>query len=808
MKKLNTWIISSIILLLALIATNITIIKASGGISDSDGLAAAPTGVNIGFLSQGSLFTQGSSTTLPSTVKSGHVVEIINGGNQNQVSSIWSNPADGIDNYFDAGKKQTLSAWIFMGGSSYHGSEGLVFVLQNSGPKAIAMNGNNIAGGESLGVWGSDLKKRKNSSAMALTAIQNSWALEFDGVPTGSQDGNAVYGKTVVANPGETLDSYQKGVNNTLLDFQGNSLNRGFKEMWGHLAWSYPGDKDAYLNIGTYNYGNILPDNGPIYELVHNDIDETDFVTPSSAALAWHHLTVTYTPPEAGSTNATLKYVFNDKTIEGLEPPSEDRDQQLITRELKLDLSKLNATTGTKLYYGFVGTNSIAMNSATNAVVFEELPSLVEADKNAYVVDETNKTKVSSSTDVMKDNDKTLTETTTVHPNDQLRFNYMLEYQSGKRDMLPVTATVNVPDNVTVTPDSSGNIGQVTYANANSEPIPASALKDTEVTDKKTGKTSTVKMLTFTIANSLSLTNPWANIELNATADPVPNVNTALQVPLSHATLEGDNYKTDVQTPPFTIQAARATLTLTKTSDDVITTSPDHSVDLTGTMKIVENDTPNVEQPINNSDINFYVSVDGGDAQLVKDTASPNGHFAIPFNSTDENEHIITVYAVDPNYVGSDGIPDTLASNKVTYTVKVKKNDLSLVSKDEYDFQFVRADEKERIIPRKDDWDVEVNSTNTTWVLTANSTELVDENNDTFNGGLVFTDESGNTSSLQDGKVLIDEDMTASPTQEITKVSDEWDSDEGVLLHVNSGVVPSGKYTGTIYWNLSDSITQ
>jgi len=528
----------------------------------------------------------------------------------------------------------------------------------------------------------------------------------------------------------------------------------------------------------------------------HGQLEGQSLTVPgaySSAALAWHHLTVTYTPPEAGSTKATLKYVFNDKTIEGLEPPSSDRDQELITRELKLDLTRLSATTDTKLYYGFVGANSTVLNSATNAVVFEELPSLVEADKNAYVVDETNKTKVSSSTDVMKDNDKTLTETTTVHPNDKLRFNYMLQYQSGKRDMLPVTVTANVPDNVTVTTDSSGNIGRVTYANAESEPIPASALDGTK--------------LTFPIRESLSLTNPWANIELNATADPVPNVNTALEVPLSHATLEGKNYKTDVQTPPFTIQAARATLTLTKTSNDVITTSPDHSVDLTGTMKIFENDTPTVEQPINNSDINFYVSVDGGDAQLVKDTASPNGHFAIPFNSTDEKEHTITVYAVDPKYVGSDGIPDTLASNQVTYTVKVKKNDLSLVSKDEYDFQFVRADEKERIIPRKDDWGVEVNSTNTTWVLTANSTELVDESNNVFNGELIFTDEAGNTFSLQDEKALIDEDMTASPTQEVTKVSDEWDSDEGVLLHVNSGVVPSGKYTGTIYWNLSDSIT-
>ena len=62
LKKMSTWIISSLILLLAPIATNVTIIKASGGISDGDGLNAAPTGVNIGFLSQASLFTQEALT--------------------------------------------------------------------------------------------------------------------------------------------------------------------------------------------------------------------------------------------------------------------------------------------------------------------------------------------------------------------------------------------------------------------------------------------------------------------------------------------------------------------------------------------------------------------------------------------------------------------------------------------------------------------------------------------------------------------------------------------------------------------------
>jgi len=537
--------------------------------------------------------------------------------------------------------------------------------------------------------------------------------------------------------------------------------------------------------------------------LMHNNIEETDFVTPKTAALAWHHLTITYTPPDAGSTMAKLHYVFNDKTIDGLVPPKKDLDENLITQDVNLDLSKLGATAGTQLYYGFTAANSIA-NSATNAVVFEELPSIVDADSNAYVVDETNKTKVSSSTDVMKDDDKALAETTTVHPKDKLRFNYMLQYQSGKQDMKPITATANVPDNVTVTSDDSGNIGQVKYANGDSEVIPASALSDKLVTDKSTNKTSTVKTLTFKLKDSLDSDNSTAIIELNATADDVTNADTALQVPLSHAVLEGDNYKADVQTPPFTIQASRATFTLKKSSDADLSTSPDHSVNLTGSMKIVENDTL-ADQTIDNNDIDFYVSVDGGAAKLAKDTGSGSGQFTIPFSSSDVGTHTVTVSAVDPKYVGSDGISDTLASNPVTYTVKVLNNDLSLISKKEYDFQFIRANDRAQTIGRQDDWGVEVNSTNTAWTLTAQSSSLTNDNG-TFNGGLTFTNKDGSTTSLQASPVLIDKDTTVSTTPETTDVSGVWAKDQGILLHVNSGVVPSGKYNGTITWNLANSI--
>jgi len=1006
-------IISSIIFLLALIATNVTTIDAAS-ISDKEGMAAAPSGIPINDLGSTSLFVQGPNT-FPSGIENGDVIQVINGSHYDQVASIWSNNAVGTDNYFDTGSKQKLSVWIYMGGSNFHGSEGMAFVLQNSGTDAIAKNGNKIAGGETLGVWGSDLSRKATSTAMASSAIQKSWALEFDGIPTGNQNGVTLR-EGVGGKAGETLDSYQVGINGfdnyNGVDYAGHSLNTGFNQTWGHIAWSYPGYKDSYLNIGKGASGILTV---PVYELVHTDIHETDFVTPKTAALAWHHLTITYTPPETGSTMANVSYVFNDKTIDGLVPPPGDIDQVLIKQDLKMDLSKLDAKVGDPLYYGFVAANSSEMDSATNAVVFEELPSIVEADKNAYVVDETNKTKVSSSTDVMMDDDRALTETTTVHPNDKLRFNYMLKYQSGKKDMSPVAANINVPDNVTVKSDSLGNIGRVTYYNGSSEPIPASALKDEAVTDKATGKTSTVKMLTYDLKDALNLTNPWANIELNATADAVPDVNTALEVPYSHAALEGDNYKTDMQTPPFTIQAARATLTLTKTSNDVSTTSPNLPVDLTGDIKIVENDT-NKNQTIDNNDIDFYVSVDDGDAQLVKDT-SVNGKFTIPFSSKDVGDHTITVRAVDPKYIGSDGIADTLSSNTVTYnvtvadkqlkinsdspsdlsavgntdlsidandnytdnssfknsdmtlhtvingtettskltgddsitsgkftanipanlieagktntvdiyltdsatpalksntlsynvtvpetvlnltadktelktfvnkdatlsgkisyadntqfknsdmtlhinidgtnqaseqltgdtnattnsfdkvfsglsvdthtitlyvtdthgrksksqvyTVEVLDKELLLESKGEYDFQFIRASDHAQTIGRQDDWGIQVDSTNTAWALTAESTALATKSGETFNGGLIFTDKNGDTLSIQNNPVLIDKDTTVSPNHETTDVSKLWAKDQGILLHVNSGLVPSGKYNGTITWNLSDSV--
>lgn len=979
LKKISLWTIISVVFLLILLGTNNTTAKAY--VTDSQGLSAAPTGINIGSLGTDSLFLPGKST-LPAVVTNNDLVRVTQ-GNDNQVASFWSNNAK--DNYFDTSQKQTLSAWVYLGGSSFHSTEGMAFVLQNSGTDAIAMNGTSIAGGETLGVWGSDLKKKSSTKAMAASGIQNSWALEFDTFAIGA-DSKTIYNGTG-GTLGQTLDSYPIGV-----DMYGNTLNGGIDYNDGHVAWAYPGSAASYIQIGST--GSALTGT-PYYELIHNNLEANTFNAPSDASMAWHHLTITYTPPTSDNpTLAHLSYDFNDKTLDGRKMFA-DWGQTHINKNIPLDLTKLNAKAGDPLYYGFVAANAVD-NSSTNAVVFEALPSIVDADSNAYVVDETDHTKVSSSTDVMMPSDINLPETTTAHSNDDLRFNYMLQYQSGKKDMSPVTATIDLPSNVTF--PSTGDVGKVVYQDGSSEAIPSTAIS---------GST-----LTYTLSRSLSKSEPIADIQLNAKANPAPD-NSALQVPLSHATLEGDNYKTDVQTPPFLIQGERDTLTLTKTSTDPAKTSPNKTINLTGTMKFAKQTT------INNSDIDFYVSVDGKDPNVYQDTASDNGKFSIPFSSSDIGKHTITVQAVDPNYVGSDGIKDTIASNTLTYTVDVEEKklqiasdsptdlvavgntdlsidatdnysddssfknsdmtlhtvvngteaatkltgdtsitsgsftanipgnliqagktntvsiyltdgastplqsntlsynvtvpdtalnlttdntdiktfekenatltgnlsyaddtlfknsdmtlhinidgqdqasesltgdtnaktnsfdkvftgeslgvgkhtivlyvtdvhgrksntqtynveimdkELSIESKPQYDFQFIRATDLAQTIHREDDWGVKVKSINSTWTLTANSSPLVDSSDNTFNGELTFTNKDGNTSTLQGGPVFIDRDTTASDTEEITNISSEWTQNSGVLLQVNSGLVPRGQYNGTIYWNLSNSV--
>ncbi|WP_125590255.1 Rad2 family DNA repair protein [Companilactobacillus jidongensis] len=367
-------------------------------------------------------------------------------------------------------------------------------------------------------------------------------------------------------------------------------------------------------------------------------------------------MVISYTPPtDSDPNNAKLTYTYNDKTLAGYRNSTDTGQHEVSKKNLNLSLSNLGLKKGDPLRFGFTGANGADGNQTeTNTVVFETIPSIVDADANAYVVDKTNKTKISSSTDVMDDTDKSYNDATSVHPNDDLQFNYMLRYNSGKQSMNPITAVVGIPSNITISKDDNDYVGKVVYSDNSSENIPASAIS----TDGK--------QLTFKLKNGLSTTLPTAKIELNAKANEVPDATSALTVDTSHASLESTNYKTDTQTPTFNIQEPQDTLTIAKTSVDPATSYDGKTINLTGNMKFKNQST------IDNNDMDIYYSIDGGKAVDFKDTASANGNFTIPFSSTVEGKHTIDVQVVDSSYVSSDGTKDVISSNKLTYTVNVK----------------------------------------------------------------------------------------------------------------------------------------
>ncbi|MCF7522991.1 hypothetical protein L3X07_05785 [Levilactobacillus brevis] len=100
--------------------------------------------------------------------------------NTYQFGSIWSTD----ENYFDLTQDETASMWLYFGNQGTQAADGMAFVLQNDPRGVPAIPDYPTPGkaiGETLGVWGVDMAKRQGSvDKLAQTAIQDSWALEFD----------------------------------------------------------------------------------------------------------------------------------------------------------------------------------------------------------------------------------------------------------------------------------------------------------------------------------------------------------------------------------------------------------------------------------------------------------------------------------------------------------------------------------------------------------------------------------------------------------------------------------------------------
>ncbi|WP_125590256.1 hypothetical protein [Companilactobacillus jidongensis] len=644
----------SFLLTIGLFFGHTNVVKAWNGYYDSDAMGVAPTGIVLNNLTDPStsLFVGGRSTGFTPTVindNNGNASVLKLGGSSGAVTSAWSNLNAG--NYIDVTKKQDLSFWVYLGDSSSN-TDGMAFVLQNdkNATNAISADSSGIVGGQTLGVWGVNSSANKNATAIAASAIQNSWALEFDNF----RDGPKELVDRGTASLGSSFDTYFGEDSN---GYNGRSLGDQ------HTGWNYSGDPNSYRLISSASKG--------IFQLTHNNAENLELTGLSSAASGWHHVMIDYTPPATKGGDAILKYSFNTKDANGHKtnpnngaPTGQNPVYENIP-DLHTSVFKLGDSD--KLRFGFTSSTGTRSPGST-WVVFESIPAIVQAQSTAYAIDKTSESRIDTDTsdtypNYIEDEDQALPTTASVHPGDDLKFKYGIKYESGKQPAKSVVATLNLPDNVTFGSSDGTSIGKVTYVSKDGKSTKNESLMASDVS----GSTLTYDVEDLDDTNDTD----WVavKIELDGTANDIPSESTSLKVPVSHVNFTGTNYISDAQTYAFNIVQPSDTLNITKDDPDPQTIYTNGTANLNGHLSFASG-----KAITNTEDYDIHYSINGGADVLGHGDSTDPTKFSVPINGSDlkVGTNDITVQVVYTNYKNASGNIETIASKKIHYTVNLK----------------------------------------------------------------------------------------------------------------------------------------
>lgn len=793
---------------------------------------AAPDGLNIsdymtgvekyndGTINNVKIYKSGSSYGNKSDII--QLMTDQSGASSKQLSSIWGKRPDDpgstddkIDNYFDLSKKQTVSAWIYLGDKDGYPSgtanndtakslpDGLAFVLQDDarGSRAIATtNSGESAFGETLGVWGSSGQSGNNSTIsrnLGLTAIQNSFALEFDTLQNNTPI-TSILGKD---------DFFDGGY------YNGSQMAKG-----QHIAWNYPASTEIWSgdtltpspnnNVDVpytymsnyYSLGLISP---YYYGLVHRDsLQNIDLTGQYTVADSWQHFRLTYTPPASGSTVATISYVFNDKTYDGKIKPYTQYNKK---NNRQIDIARFMKNGNTKVRWGFTASTG-SPNSApsTFAAIMQEMPNTANIDTTTKLYDlsqyDSNGNLGREISDLDKKETLEAIDPATKNPEynvangDNLRFDYNLTYNSGFAGTGgEITTAISLPKSVDFTPDADNNIGQIVYSGFSDD-----------------SKNKTVKISASDIENDVLNLNlqtmdtegQIAKIELfgkaNATTTPT-------KVLGQHVSYKSLHFIDDVMSPSFLI-------------NDRLNLSTKDNLDL-GSIDIKSTDNNQVDlnlttnyaggSSFDTKGVTLYTQIDdktpttsnistsdGKSSYDIANNIANSTQFSASYLGV--GDHKIKVYVIDSLKRVSDPI---------VYTVNVKGKELKLLVDDIYSFQNINYKSSTGFVKRNGDWKVSVLSADTPWTLTASAADLTLEGDKSQTiGPLFYRDKNNNDFSMANQTPVIASDDNTSAATKTTDVSGNWGNEDGILLQ-NNTVKPAGKYSGVIKWNLIDSVS-
>ncbi|HIY93171.1 lectin-like domain-containing protein [Companilactobacillus sp. HBUAS56275] len=674
-----------------------------------------------------------TQSTNPDT-KGTSVIKMTNG--TYQTGAVWSNR--NADNYFDIRHPQKASMWLYFGPDTNPNKDpsklvgdGMAFVLQNdnNAENSIALSADGIpVNGQALGVWGADWDHGDHSSVAKTTktAIQNSWALEFDTFVNREKPNSSGTGE------GVSFD----------LDVSGGSSNSN-----RHIAGNYPALETTYINDMSNFPRYITMNHGNNYKIRPHLVDGQ-----------WHHVTITWTPKsDTDHSQGTITYAYNDKNPSTGAPITND----VVQTSFNIDTKNFGLTgDNTKLYWGFTG--STGRYSENNLLVFESIPSFVDAEATPAIYDDSQ-----GGSEITESNN-------TVDPNSDIRYTYTLNYKGWTKNWDKINAKINVPTHIKFTS------GTITY--------PDSLDNKPHQIDPNVFNNSELK---FQLPDKLTPNSRTAIIELHGKTE--KNASETLTVPSAHASFEGDNLITDANTIPFKIRSRK--LNLDSDSPNIIKVKENEDVNIPAQVTYAgSNNNPyyqnlTVHQKLNNSSTEMQNIVDS------------SGKFNLPISS-DSLEKINTVsfYVTDQ---------DGNTSNTITRQITVGGNLAFDYVQNIVSFKPINGSFTDEILPRLGKWQINVvdsREKGSRWSVQAQADDLVstDKDKNKLLGNLFYRDANGKNHSIKNGFSVATHTKDTDDTQ-IKNIADSWTTDSGILLAINKGN-KAGIYTSTISWSLIDSI--
>ena len=687
--------------------------------------ATSPTGKKYSYDNNASIV----QSTNPAT-KGTSVISLTNG--TYQVGAVWSNFEK--DNYFDLSHEQVASMWIYFGNTGGEApGDGMAFVLQNDKRKenAIALSANGIpVNGQSLGVWGADWDKTNSDPAnVAKTAIQNSWAMEFDTYK------NQLTGANEISGEGVSFDANNAG---------------SFPQ---HIATGFPALSKTYIKNSKYYNG------APVYyyTMHHDNFISIENLVDSK----WHHVTIKWSPDVTTNntllpSGGTMTYKYDDKNPDGSIPNPTD----IKETSFHLDTANFGLQSDSKLYWGFTG--STGKYYENNLMIFESIPSFVDAEATSRIRDNT------QNRDIINNDSQ-------VFPNDDISYFYNLDYKGWTKTWNDIHAKMNVPKNVHFTS------GTVTYpTTGNTYQIPS---------DKFLNDPTSIEDI---LTEQLSQDSRTAIIELKGHTETIATEK--LNVPIAHASFEGDNLITDTDTIPFFIQARK--LTLKSDFPDIKKIGQHEDVDIPAELEYHDG------TPLVNSNMIVYPSVNNKNLPSFRlSDANPASGFTLHLSNDQlpSKINIVKFYVMDN--LGNK-------TNVITKQINVGGTVQFGTVSPQLSFKTVNLTSPNEIIPRMNNWQVEVidnREKGSSWTVQASASKLTNPiTHQNFDGALIYRDHTGKISYLNNNLTIAENSKDNDETQS-KDITENWNSQDGILLISNSQN-KAGNYSGEINWSLVDSL--